>query len=141
MTEKTVTGEIRAIGNLMRRRMEKQRIGCPYGYILHFLSKNADKNVYQKDIKKEFSIRPATATQALNQLEREGYIKREISKTDGRLKKIALTPKGMEMDEKAKCEIDKTESLIRKNLSDSEIEQFFNLTAKIIDGFDENADK
>ena len=42
------------------------------------------------------------------------------------------------MDKKAKCEIEKTESLIRKNLSENETEQFFNLTAKIIDGFDKN---
>jgi len=138
MTEKTVTGEIKAIGNLIRRRMINQRTGCPYGYILHFLSINAQKSVYQKDIEKEFSIRPATVTQALNQLEKEGLIKREVSKEDGRLKKISLTQKGVEMDASAKCEIEKTESLIRKNLSKDEIEQFFNLTAKIIEGFDEN---
>ncbi len=138
MTEKTVTGEIKAISNLIRRRMINQKIGCPHGYILHFLSKNADKNVYQKDIEKYFSIRPATVTQALNQLEKDGYIKREVSKEDGRLKKISLTQKGVEMDARAKCEIEKTESLIRKNLSKDEIEQFFNLTAKIIEGFDEN---
>lgn len=137
MTQKTVTGEIKAIGNLIRRRMENQRIGCPYGYVLHYLSINADKDVYQKDIEKEFFIRSATVTQALNQLEKEGYIRREVSKTDGRLKKIALTSKGIEMDEKAKREIEKTESLARKNLSQEEEETFFYLTSKIIDGFDE----
>ena len=136
MAEKTITGEIKAIGNLIRRRMINQ--SCPCGYILHFLSKNDAKNGQQKDIEKECSIRPATATQALNQLEKEGYLKREVSTEDGRLKKISLTQKGVEMDKKAKCEIEKTESLIRKNLSENETEQFFNLTAKIIDGFDEN---
>ena len=52
-------------------------------------------NVYQKDIEKQFSIRRSTATESLKRLETQGWIKRETSTKDARLKDIVLTEKAL----------------------------------------------
>ena len=51
------------------------------------------REVYQKDIEEEFRIRKSTATGILQLMEKNGFISRESSKKDARLKRIVPTPK------------------------------------------------
>ena len=46
-----------------------------------------------KDIEEEFQIRKSTATGILQLMEKNGFISRESSKKDARLKRIVPTPK------------------------------------------------
>ena len=51
------------------------------------------RDIYQKDIEREFQIRRSTATGILQLLEREGFIYRETAEQDARLKKLIPTEK------------------------------------------------
>ena len=65
------------------------------GFIYRQYQKGCE--VYQKDIEREFKIGRSTATELLQNLEQNGYLKREVSTMDGRLKRIVLLEKAIEL--------------------------------------------
>ncbi len=66
--------------------------------LLMFLSiVSMEQDIFQKDIEKEFGIRPSSATGLLQALEQAGLISREPVSSDGRLKKIVLTERAKEL--------------------------------------------
>ena len=71
-------------------------ITASHGYILHYLTLNGDKDVFQKDIEAKFSIGRSAVATALGAMEKKGYITRCSVESDARLKKIAITEKGTE---------------------------------------------
>ena len=89
---------INRISNRLRRRSGKaqETIGITgaKGNILNYILLESEKhNVYQKDIEKEFGLRPSTATEVLKNLEEEELIVRIQDEEDGRYKKIVFTDK------------------------------------------------
>ena len=80
---------INRISNRLRRRSQKaqETIGITgaKGNILDYILIESEKrSVYQKDIEKEFDLRPSTATEVLKNLEKEELIVRVPDKQDGR---------------------------------------------------------
>ena len=62
--------------------------------VLHYiLFQSLQRDIYQKDVEKEFQIRRSTATGTLQILEKNGFITREPVKQDARLKKLMPTEK------------------------------------------------
>ena len=62
--------------------------------VLHYiLFQSPERDIYQKDVEKEFQIRRSTATGTLQILEKNGLIRREPVKQDARLKKLVPTDK------------------------------------------------
>ena len=77
---------INKISNRLRRRsvalQEKLGMSGAQGNILNYILVDGRKRpVYQKDIEKEFGLRPSTATEALKNLEAKGLICRISEKT------------------------------------------------------------
>jgi len=78
--EKTISFELRFINNQIKRRinsipiLQNNDIKGIYGHVIGFLSENAHKDVYQKDIEEHLSIRRSSVTSLLNQMEKAGYI-------------------------------------------------------------------
>ena len=60
----------------------------------------------------------------LNNMEKNGLIKRIAVSDDARLKKIVLTQKSIELYERISIAIDSVENKIAKNLTSEEIEVF-----------------
>ena len=63
------------------------------GWIIGYLYKNQDRDVYQKDLETEFQITRSTVTSILKLMEKKGYIERVSVEKDARLKKLVLTEK------------------------------------------------
>ena len=62
--------------------------------VLHYiLFQSLKKDIYQKDIEKEFQIRRSTATGILQLLEKKRFVIRETVEWDARLKKLVPTAK------------------------------------------------
>ena len=62
--------------------------------VLHYiLFQSLQRDIYQKDVEKEFQIRRSTATGTLQILEKNGFITREPVKEDARLKRLVPTEK------------------------------------------------
>ena len=93
--------EIKAASNIIKRNIDcellkykcYEQITASQCKIINYMSVNNGKDIYQRDIEKEFSVRRSTATKTLQLMEKNGLISRMPSKSDGRLKKLILTPK------------------------------------------------
>ena len=72
------------------------------GWTIGFIFKRSESGIltYQKDIEKEFKISRSTASGLLNSMEEHGYIYREVSNVDSRLKMIYLTEGAIELHKK-----------------------------------------
>lgn len=93
-------------------------IGWTIGYISR---RNHDGiETYQKDIENEFKISRSTATGLLQNMEKLGYLYREVSEIDSRLKRIVLTEKSIELNKKVLNTFDEIEALLLKGFSEEE---------------------
>ena len=129
---------INRISNRLRGRSGKaqETIGITgaKGNILNYILLESEKhNVYQKDIEKEFGLRPSTATEVLKNLEEEELIVRIQDEEDGRYKKIVFTDKAEMIRGALRGEIEKTEELLLKGITPEEQEIFMKITAKMLE--------
>ena len=129
---------INRISNRLRRRSGKAQeiigITGAKGNILNYILLESEKhNVYQKDIEKEFGLRPSTATEVLKNLEEEELIVRIQDEEDGRYKKIVFTDKAEMIRGALRGEIEKTEELLLKGITPEEQEIFMKITAKMLE--------
>lgn len=101
------------------------------GKIIGYLVRNLDKDIFQKDIEDEFSIRRSTATGILQLMEKNDLVRRVPTLTDKRLKKIILTEKSLEINKSFSRVLEKMEKDIEMGLTPDEIAVFFNIMEKI----------
>lgn len=133
---------INRISNRLRRRSKKaqETIGITgaKGNILDYILVESEKhNVYQKEIEKEFGLRPSTATEVLKSLEDAGLIVRVPDETDGRFKKIVFTQKAEEIRSALREEIEESEEILLRGISPEEQECFMRITAKMLENLEE----
>ena len=133
---------INKISNRLRRRSValQERLGMSgaQGNILNYILVDGRKRpVYQKDIEKEFGLRPSTATEALKNLEAKGLICRISEKQDGRLKRIELTSKAEEIRHLITSEIAESENLLLKGITEEERRIFIEIGKKMLKNLDE----
>ena len=137
--------EIKVISNLVKRRIDKNAAAIEIAemtgmqmWFLHYLIINTPKRqVYQREIEKEFGVRRSTATVILQQLEGKGLIERLPVETDARLKSIILTDTAKKFQremEKSKKQIDKD---MRTGISKEDMATFFAVIDKIKQNLEE----
>lgn len=102
-----------------------------YGWLIGFLYENRGKDIYQRDLQQQFSVRRSTMTGILQAMEKDGMITRRTVEWDARLKKIELTEKAVERQEKFQRTIKAIESRISSGLTPEEKETFIRLCEKI----------
>lgn len=102
-----------------------------HGWILRYLYENREKEVFQKDIEKTFSIGRSTVTNLIQILEKKEYIRRETVERDARLKRVLLTEKGVKNNEMLKAMFDRMNDVLEKDISGEELEVFFRVCDKI----------
>lgn len=131
--------EIKTISHLMRRNAENsitmknvERLTGMHSWIIRYLYDNQNKrDIFQRDIETEFSIRRSTVTEILQLMEKNGLITRESVDYDARLKKIILTPKAIAINETIEKEIDEYEKQLSKGLTQEEISNLISTLEKI----------
>ena len=101
--------------------------------VLIVLKINEKKNIEtnQKDIEKALSLKNPTVTGILDRLEDKGYINRNVSSKDKRLKQITLTSASNEILLKSRNHAKKIEEKILSPLSDEEKDELLKLLDKI----------
>ncbi len=98
--QRMVSAELRALTHRIRRFIDnspnKKTIDSAtgtHGWIIAYLSCKKGKDVFQKDIEKEFDITRSTASKVIDLMEQKGLVERQKVSYDARLRKLALTPK------------------------------------------------
>lgn len=130
--------ELKTLSNLVKRKVQRStltnefdRLTGTHGWVIGYLCRNRDKEIFQRDLETRFSIRRSTATGILQLMEKNGLLIREPVPYDARLKKLVLTPKAIELHEAFQREIEKTEHQLVKGLTEQEIKHFLVILEKM----------
>ena len=129
--------EIREIQQMIHQKMEQIRHenDCELTFVqtrtIGYLIANQDHDVFQRDLEKELRIRRSTASEILNVLERDGYLYRASAQQDARLKKLVLTEKALQLNQKMTENIDRMEALLSQSISQQDQEHFFSVLDQI----------
>lgn len=102
-----------------------------HGWAVGYFYGNKDRDIFQRDLEQEFDIRRSTASNILSLMEKNGLIKRESVPYDARLKKITLTDKAIEIQNKIDDNFERLEFTMRRGISDEELNTFYNVLDKI----------
>lgn len=89
------------------------------------------KDVFAKDIEKAFDLRRASSAGLIQNMEKNGLIKREMVGNDARLKKIVLTEKALELRRKLDKSIKDMEKKMQEGLTKEEVKKYLELTKKM----------
>lgn len=103
------------------------------GWTIGFIFKRSENGIltYQKDIEKEFKISRSTASGLLNTMEEHGYIYREVSSVDSRLKLIHLTEKSIELNKKVLSTFAEIEQKALLGFTSKEKEELLNYLIRV----------
>ncbi len=102
MAEFRLTGKFKSINRLIKRKVDsssairgQEDLTGAQGHIIGYVSRKneAGKDVFQKDLEKELTLRRSSVTGLLSSMEKKGFIERQGVDGDKRQKKIVLTDK------------------------------------------------
>ena len=119
---------IRKLNNQIRRYFEfsshKREVEAVTGnneWIIGYLNRNQDRDIFQRDIEQQFTITRSTASRVLSLMEKKGLIERQSVAHDARLKKITLTEKAKDISAIMRHDADEMERQLIKGFSEEEI--------------------
>jgi DNA-binding MarR family transcriptional regulator len=102
-------------------------------HIIHYICKHQDETIYQKDLEKLLNLSRATVSEVLKTMEKNDLIERISDDKDTRTKKIILKDKTHKIFLEVKELMSHTEKTMTKNISQEELETFFEITQKMYD--------
>ena len=130
--------QIRTLSHLVKRTVDQTAFAGEenhptgvQGWIIGYLYENRGKEVFQRDIQAQFSIRRSTVTGILQLMEKNGLITRSSVERDARLKKLELTPRAVQLHERIGRSVRQVEDRISHCLTPKEKETFIQLCEKI----------
>lgn len=136
-SKRQVGFELRTLSVLIRRhidrsasRLEAEMTGIN-GWVIVYLAHNSHRDVFQRDIEENFSVRRSTVSNILALMEKKELISRESVESDGRLKKITLTERGQNLVEMMERDRLETEHTLTQGISEDELSVFFSVTEKM----------
>lgn len=138
--------ELKSVNNLIRRNLDLRfaetdlgEVTGMQGPMIGFLYKESLKrDVFQKDIEREFNIRRSTASVTLQNLEQKGLIERVAVDHDGRMKKLLLTPKAIECHMRIVRQIDDFNEMLESGITKEEKQEFLRILDKVCDNLKNN---
>lgn len=130
--------EVIRVANLIRRDIDNamsgrkiEKLTGMQGRVIGFLCRNVNKEIFQRDIETEFSIRRSTATTMLQTMEKHGLIKRVAVEYDARLKRIIPTDIALERHKIFEYEVNRVEESILSGITAEEANTLCRLLEKI----------
>lgn len=107
--------------------------------IMNYILNHQNEDIYQKDLEEALHLRRATVSGVLQTMEKHELIERVLCDNDVRCKKIILKEKAKKMFDVKKMDFFKLEEVIKKGLSDEEIEIFCHIIESMQNNINEYA--
>ena len=101
------------------------------GWILKYLARHEDQDVYQKDIEEHFSITRSTVSKVVKLMEEKGLIQRLPVPGDARLKKLVLPEQGRAVRQMADANMARMEQRLADGFSEEELDRLFDYLARL----------
>ena len=138
-----IPAQMRRVNNLISRRVyyySRQNgvedVTAMHGWILAYLYNSRDREVFQRDIERAFSITRSTVTNILQLMEKKGYIRRVSVPQDARLKRLILTDAGAEAHQQIMRSLRQTDQYISGLLTAEENAELLRLLNKLRAGLE-----
>lgn len=125
----------------LQKKIYSNAFGASNGYIISYLCENEDKNIFQRDIEREFDLSRSTVSTILKELEKDGLIERKSVIIDARLKKVVPTQKAKMINEACSKEIAHFFYDLASNLSDDEFGTFVKVLNTLLNTLKKNSER
>ena len=134
--EKDCGGWISVLFHKLRKRVnvDVQSLGLTgiQSRVIHYiLVKSAEGPVYQRDVEGVFGVSRSTVTGMLQQMEKEGLIRRESVQSDARLKSLLPTQKAIELDAQVNDCLRRADECLTQGLSEAQLAAFKEAAAQM----------
>ena len=106
------------------------------GWIISYIAENYNRDIFQRDLEKEFDITRSTASKNVDLLVENGFITREPVDYDARLKKLVLTEKAREVFKIMRSDRADLETQMLEGFSDDEKKQLRSFLKRIAANLD-----
>lgn len=130
--------QLKVLDHMFRRNMEANiresglsGMSAINAWIIDYLAHNEEKDIFQKDIEKNFKIGKSSIAETLKMMEKKGFIIRQSVEGDARLKQVTLTDKGRECAKRMEQGRDDMERRICRGLTKEELDSFFQIIKKM----------
>lgn len=134
---KYVTQLANAQRRLIDKLAKKRAYSGTQGKVMHYLFENSENTVYQKDIERDFGMRPSTATELIKSLEEMKLISRIPDRKDGRYKEIVLMKEAQKLREEVSEDMHELETRMVKGLDEDELILWVKITSRMLENLKE----
>lgn len=109
-----------------------KNLSVSQAHLIGYISNEGEHNdIYQKDIEEHFELHRSSVSLMLNNMEKNGLIRRLSDDNDARLKKIVLTEKAFSLQDKINASVSQVNEKMLKDVSEEELQTFITVLAKI----------
>ena len=137
LDEKSLVEKYAAMNRRLKRYFDSFFADSPItsiqGLVLDYLFRNRETDVFQKDLEEYLEIKGSSITSILDNLEKNGYVRREAVDYDGRLKKLAITEKAYAIEEDIVERVNGYMYSLFRGIPEEEREVFYSVLCKMID--------
>ena len=112
-----------AVDQKINLRVQEMELTSAQIFVLHFISQNPDRDIYQRDIENRFELSHATVSGLIARLEAKGFLECEPGQKDKRYKRLCVTEKARCCDALMKENIDNVEQQLLKGFSEEDMER------------------
>lgn len=109
--------------------------------IMDYILNHQNEDIYQKDLEEVLHLRRATVSGVLQTMEKHELVERVLCDNDVRCKKIILKEKAKKMFDMKRMEFYKMEEVIKKGISEEEIEIFCHIIESMQNNINEYANR
>lgn len=135
---KTIGFQVHMLSNMLARYLcgrtqcaMMENITGSGGWILGYLARNSEREIFQRDLEEKFSIRRSTASKSITLMEKKGLLRRERVDYDARLRRLVLTEKGRELHGIMTQNIEEAEKQLESGLTEQEKNEFLRILEKM----------
>ena len=137
LDEKSLVEKYAAMNRRLKRYFDSFFADSPItsiqGLVLNYLFRNRETDVFQKDLEEYLEIKGSSVTSILDNLEKNGYVRREAVDYDGRLKKLAITEKAYAIEEDIVERVNGYMYSLFRGIPEEEREVFYSVLCRMID--------
>lgn len=137
LDEKSLVEKYAAMNRRLKRYFDSFFADSPItsiqGLVLDYLFRNRETDVFQKDLEEYLEIKGSSVTSILDNLEKNGYVRREAVDYDGRLKKLAITEKAYAIEEDIVERVNGYMYSLFRGIPEEEREVFYSVLCRMID--------
>lgn len=139
MTDNTATSpavhpvgvELRSLNNRIRRYMESHStkreidvITGTNGWIIAYIAENEGKEVFQRDLERDFGITRSTASKVVDLMVKKGLVERRTVERDARLRRLVLTEAAAAIAGKMRADAVMLEKQLCRGIDGAELKCF-----------------